>query len=104
MEYSLQSNRLVALHEDTGAAPWYSAVTALDLAAGGRMLCRSSASVCALPPTPPSAQLVDALQQGYPRAALRREKYGLVAFTLPDGGSGNEVVAGCVRNRKSILA
>ena len=51
MEYSLQSNRLVALHEDMSTAPWYSAITVLDLAAGGRMLCRSSASVCALQPT-----------------------------------------------------
>ena len=50
MEYSLQSNRLVVLHEDTGRDPWFSAVTALDLAAGGRMLCRLSASVCALHP------------------------------------------------------
>lgn len=103
MEYSLQSNRLVALHEDTGTAPWYSAVTALDLAAGGRMLCRSSASVCALQPTAPCAAH-GCVTAGYPRAALRREKYGIVAFTLLDGGSGNEVVTGCVRNGKSILA
>ena len=54
MEYSQQSNCLVAMRNfavPPGHSPWYSAVTALDLAAGGRMLCRSTASVCALPPT-----------------------------------------------------
>lgn len=44
MEYSLQSNCLVSLSEggEIAQAPaaYASAVTVLDLAAGGRMLCR----------------------------------------------------------------
>ena len=50
------------------------------------------------------AQLMDVSQQCYSRTALRREKYGILAFTLLDGGSGNEVVTGCVRKGKSISA
>ena len=54
MEYSQRSNCLVALYEggDTNDDPaaFSAALTVLDLAAGGRMLCRLHNSMCALQP------------------------------------------------------
>lgn len=55
MEYSLRSNCLVALYEGGNIyqdlAAYSTALTVLDLAAGGRMLCRLHDSMCALQPS-----------------------------------------------------
>ena len=59
MEYSLRSDCLVAMFEGEdlyeATARYTSVLTVLDLAAGGRMLCRLEDIMCALPPPAPCA-------------------------------------------------
>ena len=56
MEYSRQGQCLVALYENEQAdeAAWSSRVTVLDLAGGGRILCRLGDWMCALQTLPPA--------------------------------------------------
>ena len=109
MEYSRQGQCLVALYENEQAdeAAWSSRVTVLDLAAGGCILCRLGDWMCALPTLPlahggcaPRQHILarGCTTVGHLRAELRRGGFSSVACTLLDGGSGNEVVTGSVRN------
>ena len=58
MKYSLRSNCLVALYESRDSdlpypTSYSAAITVLDLAAGGRMLCHLGDFMCALQPQVP---------------------------------------------------
>ena len=100
MEYSLRSNCLATLYVGPSIhqsfAAYASALTVLDLAAGGRMLCRLHEAMCALQ-SPCLDHSLQARSVGHTGDALCREDNTITAFTLLDRGSGNEVVTGSVR-------
>lgn len=113
LAYAPQSQCLVALVEGTRLlAPmqnpnvgaqgpmraWNSELTVLDLAAGGRMLCRLAdrQAECALHPLLYRAAW-EWMTPRHPRAALRREDYAIAAVALLGGGSGSLAVTGSVR-------
>ena len=80
------------IHQDHAVCS--TALSVLDLAAGGRMLCRLHESMCALQP---SASRMTCEWSTRSCDARRREDNTIAGFALLDRGSGNEVITGSVR-------
>ena len=115
MQYSIQSNCLVAL--DSGRrryhqqGPWqtlaelfnytyHGQIIIVNLGAGDRVLCRVTDPMCALPARAP-AKLMGASR--WLTCALHCAGE-TTSFTLLDGGSGNEVITGSVRHGEFAVA